>query len=312
MLSVIIPCFNEEQVIEQSHCALTEALDALDMPCELLYVDDGSTDGTAGILRGFAEQSTRVRMISLSRNFGHQVAMTAGIEHARGDAVVLIDADLQDPPGVIAEMVARWREGYDVVYGRRTERIGETAFKRTTAALFYRLINKLCDTPMPIDAGDFRLMDRRVVDALRRMPEHDRFMRGMVSWLGFRQVAVPYRRDARAAGQTKYPLFKMIGLAFDAVLSFSTLPLRLATWIGLCTATLALIGIAYALFVRLFLTESAWVPGWASLLTALLLLGGVQLMFLGLIGEYIARIYRETKRRPLYLVQERLGFDDKP
>jgi len=247
-----------------------------------------------------------VRVVLLSRNFGHQMAVTAGVEHAAGDAVVLIDADLQDPPETILEMLSQWRSGADVAYGSRIDRAGETAFKRWTARLFYRAINRIADTPIPLDTGDFRLMDRKVVNALLQLPERDRFIRGMVAWLGFRQTPVHYKRAARAAGQTKYPLRKMVRFALDGALSFSTMPLRLATWFGFVTASLAMLAMTYALFVRLL--TRAWVPGWTFLLIAVCSIGGVQLLCLGMVGEYIGRIYGEAKRRPLYLVRERLGF----
>jgi len=274
---------------------------------EIIYVDDGSTDGTASVLRELQAEDSRVRVVRLSRNFGHQVAITAGLEHASGDAVVIIDADLQDPPEVIGEFVARWREGHDVVYGVRIDREGETAFKRWTAKAFYRFINRLSDTRIPLDTGDFRLMDRAAVDALLSMPERDRFVRGMVSWLGFSQTAVPYARAARYAGSTKYPLFKMLRLATDGILSFSITPLRLATWTGFAASGLAIMGILYALYAHFF--ASGLVKGWTSSLIAVLFIGGVQLICLGIIGEYVGRIYGESKRRPLYFVRERLGFD---
>jgi dolichol-phosphate mannosyltransferase len=247
-----------------------------------------------------------VRVLRFSRNFGHQVAVTAGIEHASGDATVLIDADLQDPPEVIATMVERWREGYDVAYGQRTDRPGETAFKRWTATAFYRLINRLAETNIPLDTGDFRLLDRKVVEALRSMPERDRFVRGMVSWAGFRQIAVPYARAERFAGESKYPLRKMLRFALDGIVSFSGAPLTVATYVGFASAALALLGICYALVLRLF--TRIWVPGWTAIFIAILFIGGVQLISLGIMGEYISRIYGESKRRPLYLLQERLGF----
>ena len=260
VLSVVVPCFNEETVIAETHRRMTEVLERLDgFDYEILYVDDGSRDATRRVLERLQGSDDRVRVLGFSRNFGHQVAVTAGLEHAAGDAVVLIDADLQDPPEVILAMVARWREGYDVAYGVRTDRPGETAFKRATAKGFYRLINRLSETDIPLDTGDFRLVDRTVVDALRAMPERDRFVRGMVSWVGFRQVAVPYRRAPRLAGESKYPLWKMVRFALDGIASFSTTPLRLATWAGFGVSALALIGIAYALTLRLF--TSSWVPG---------------------------------------------------
>ncbi len=308
LISVVVPCFNEEQVIGETHRRLGAALASLpDVDYEIVYVDDGSRDRTASLLRSLQIGDSRVRVVLLSRNFGHQLAVSAGIEHARGDAVVLIDADLQDPPELIADMLVRWREGYQVAYGVRTDREGETAFKRHSARWFYRVLNRLAEVDIPQDTGDFRLMDRSVVDALARMPERDRFLRGMISWVGFRQVAVPYRRAARFAGESKYPLWKMIRFATDGILSFSRSPLRIATWIGLSASGLALLGIFYALAVRLF-TDS-WVPGWTFLTIAVSFLGGVQLLSLGIIGEYVGRIYGESKQRPLYLVAEKLGFD---
>jgi dolichol-phosphate mannosyltransferase len=306
LLSIIIPCYNEEEVIKVTHTRLTSVLEEITPDFELIYIDDGSRDQTAELSRQLHTSDSRVRVILLSRNFGHQMATTAGIEHSVGDAVVLIDADLQDPPEVIKEMVDKWRQGYDVVYGVRTERIGESAFKLWSAKAFYRLINQLSDVEIPLDTGDFRLMDRQVVKALLAMPERDRFLRGMVSWVGFRQIAVPYQREKRVAGVSKYPLWKMVRFATDGILSFSLVPLRLAIWFGFFALALAFIGIIYAFVVRLF--TSNWQPGWALLFIAILSMGGVQLIFLGVIGEYIGRIYREEKRRPLYLVKERLGF----
>jgi polyisoprenyl-phosphate glycosyltransferase len=309
LLSVVVPCHNEEPVLDETHRRLTSVLaEIADGDFEVIYVDDGSRDGTARVLRRIHEGDPHVRLLRFSRNFGHQIAVTAGIEHARGDAVVLIDADLQDPPEVIGEMLAKWRSGFDVAYGVRTDREGESAFKRGTARMFYRVVNWFSDTTIPLDVGDFRLMDRRVVAALRAMPERARFVRGMVSWVGYRQAAVPYRRAARFAGTTKYPLFKMLGLAMDGLTSFSLVPLRLATWVGFAASALAMIGIVYALSVRLLTKE--WVPGWATVFVASLFLGGIQLLALGIIGEYVGRAYVESKRRPLYLLEERLGFDE--
>jgi dolichol-phosphate mannosyltransferase len=304
---VVVPCYNEEAVIEQTHQRLRAVLTGLDdLDFELIYVDDGSSDRTADLLRHLQSEDPSVRVVRFSRNFGHQVAVSAGIDHAVGAAVVLIDADLQDPPEVIRDMVALWREGYDVVYGVRTDRIGESAFKLATAKAFYRLMNRLSDTVVPLDTGDFRLMDRRVVTALQSMPERDRFVRGMVSWIGFRQTALPYRRAPRAAGESKYPLVKMLRFAFDGITSFSAAPLRAAVWLGFSASGFAAVGILYALFLRLW--TSMWVTGWTLLFIAILFMGGVQLISLGIIGEYVGRIYGESKRRPLYLVQERFGF----
>jgi dolichol-phosphate mannosyltransferase len=258
------------------------------------------------MLRELQGVDSRVRVVSLSRNFGHQIAVTAGLEHASCDAVVIIDADLQDPPEVIPEMIERWRDGYQVVYGLRARRTGETTFKLWTAKLFYRLINKLSEIEIPLDVGDFRLLDRKVVNALLAMPERDRFLRGMVSWIGFKQVAVIYDRAPRRAGQSKYPLMKMLRFAVDSVISFSFVPLRLAIWVGIGAIAASFAGIVYALVIRLYTTE--WVRGWASIFTAVLFLGGVQLITLGIVGEYVGRIYGEVKLRPLYVVRERLGF----
>ena len=309
LLSVVVPCYNEQEVISETVRQLQEFCSAVDdLDVELLFVDDGSRDDTRKLLRGFAKADPRIKVVGFARNFGHQVAVTAGIDAARGDAVVLIDADLQDPPAVVHQMIAKWREGYDVVYGTRTERAGESAFKIATARAFYRLLNRLSDVPIPLDTGDFRLMSRAVVDTLRAMPERDRFVRGMVSWVGFRQVALPYRRAERFAGETKYPLRKMLRFATDGILSFSTKPLQLSVAMGMVSALLALVGIVYALSLRLF--TSIWVEGWTALMIAVLFIGGVQLISIGILGEYIGRIYNEIKRRPLYVVEEYLGFED--
>ena len=307
LLSVVVPCFNEEAVIAETHVRLRTALDGIEaLDFELVYVDDGSQDATLDLLRGIQSDDDRVRVIALSRNFGHQMAASAGLAEARGDAVVFIDADLQDPPSVIAEMVAHWRNGVDVAYGLRTERAGETAVKRWTAKIFYRLIARISNIAIPLDTGDFRLMDRSVVDALLAMPERDRLLRGMVAWTGFRQQAVPYRRAARYAGDTKYPLRKMLRLAVDGIVSYSLLPLRVATLFGFLAAGAAVLGIGYALALRLF--TDAWITGWTALIIAILFMGGVQLVLIGVLGEYLGRIYGEVKRRPLYFVKERLGF----
>jgi dolichol-phosphate mannosyltransferase len=305
-LSVVVPCFNEQEVLCDTHHRLVAVLEKLALSFEIVYVDDGSTDSTPLLLRQLQADDDRVRVVRLSRNFGHQNAITAGLQHSSGSAIVVIDADLQDPPEVIGEFVRRWRQGCDVVYGVRSERDGESAFKLWTAKAFYRFINRLSDTSIPLDAGDFRLMDRKVADALLAMPERDRFVRGMVSWLGFSQTAVSYRRAARLAGTTKYPLLKMLCFATDGIVSFSTVPLRLATWLGLASSGLAIFGILYALFSRFF--GRGLVKGWTSIEIAVLLFAGAQLVCLGIIGEYIGRIYGESKRRPLYVVQDKLGF----
>jgi len=307
LVSVVVPCFNEEEMLQDTNRRLIAALERMPVKFEIIYVDDGSADSTLEILREMAGQDERIRVVGFSRNFGHQMAITAGLEHAGGHAVVVIDADLQDPPEVILEFVRKWMDGYDVAYGVRAERDGESAFKLWTAKVFYRCIDRLSDTRIPLDTGDFRLMDRRVVDALLSMQERDRFVRGMVSWLGFSQVAVRYRRAARPAGVTKFSFFKMVRFALDGIFSFSVLPLRLATWTGFLASGLAVFAILYSAYARIF--GSGWVKGWTSTVIAVLFLGGVQLVSLGLIGEYVGRIYGETKRRPLYVVRERMGFE---
>ncbi len=308
LLSIVIPCMNEEEVLRETNRRLVAVLEGISLNFEVVYVDDGSTDSTPDLLRELQASDSRIRVIRFSRNFGHQIAITAGLEHASGDAVTIIDADLQDPPEVILDFVAKWMDGYDVVYGVRTERDGETAFKLWTARLFYRIISHLSDTRIPLDTGDFRLMDRRVVDALLSMPERDRFVRGMVSWLGFSQAAVEYRRAPRLAGVTKFSLFKMVRFALDGIFSFSILPLRLATWTGFAASGLAIFGIIVVLLERFFGVVGL-VKGWSSAMIAELFIGGVQLICMGLIGEYVGRIYGESKRRPLYIVQERMGFE---
>lgn len=308
LLSIVIPCFNEEEVISETVKRLKAfCADLSDLDVELIFIDDGSCDRTRELLRDFAVKDERIHMIGFARNFGHQIAVTAGIDAARGDAVVLIDADLQDPPEVIHQMIVKWREGYDVVYGTRIERLGESGFKLATARGFYRLLNRLSDVPIPLDAGDFRLMSRNVVDTLRAMPERDRFVRGMVSWVGFKQTSLPYKRAERFAGKSKYPLHKMLRFATDGILSFSTKPLQLSIGLGTFAASMALVGILYALGLRIF--TNIWVEGWTALMIAVLFIGGVQLIYVGILGEYIGRIYNEVKQRPLYVVQEYLGFN---
>ena len=317
LLSVVVPCFDEDAVILETHRRLAAVLEqAPDVDFEVVYVDDGSGDRTLDLLRGLQRDDPRVRVLALARNFGQEVAITAGLQHARGDAVVVIDADLQDPPEVVLEMLGRWREGVDVAYGARVSREGESVLKRWTGHAFYALFARISDVSIPRDTGIFQLLDRAVVDAFLAMPERDRFLRGMVVWVGFRREPVPFRRAARFAGRTKWTYRKLLGLAADAFLSFSFAPLRLAAWFGFLAAGLALSGMGYALAARIF--TGARVGGWAALFIAVLFLGGAQLVAAGVIGEYLARIYGEVKRRPLYLVRERLGFpaaggrDDRP
>ncbi len=300
-ISVIVPCFNESEVIAYCHGRLTEVIRHLADAYEIVYVDDGSRDSTPLALEEIHASDPNVTVIELSRNFGHQIAVTAGLEIATGEVVVIMDADLQDPPEVIKDMLHLWQQGYEIVYGVRETRQGETGFKLWTAKLFYRLINTLSDVAIPSDSGDFRLLDRKAVEAIKSMPERQRLLRGMCSWIGFRQCGLKYARAPRLAGTTKYPLRSMVNLALDGIASFSTIPLRFVVAIGFFTAALSLLGILYALIVRLF--TYTWVAGWTITFIGMLFLGGVQMMSIGIVGEYVGRIYTETKRRPLYLAR---------
>jgi len=298
-LSVVVPIFNEEPNIALLHRRVVQVLEQTGESFELVLVDDGSRDGSWEQMLAAAGRDGRVVLVRLSRNFGQQIAVTAGLDTARGEAVVLMDADLQDPPELLPVMLARWREGFDVVYGRRTRRHGESLFKRATAAAFYRTIQRLTAIEIPSDAGDFRLMSRRVVEVLKHLRERNRFVRGMVAWVGYRQVAVDYERAERLAGVTKYPVRRMVRFAADAIVSFSFAPLRLATGLGLLVSTASFLYAVYAVLAAIF----QWhvVRGWASTVVAVLFVGGVQLVCVGLIGEYVGRIYDEVKHRPLYV-----------
>lgn len=301
-ISVIAPVFNEAQSLPEFYRRVRQVLDGLGVGWELLLVDDGSTDGSTELIRRLASEDSRVRALIFARNFGHQLAVTAGLDHCRGRAAIIIDSDLQDPPEVMADLIAKWREGYEVVYAVRAEREGETWFKLFTASLFYRLIYRITDVKIPLDTGDFRLLDRQVVDVLRTMRERHRFLRGMSVWVGFRQTGVPYRRAARFAGQTKYPLRKMLKFAFDAITSFSYLPLQLATYLGFIAAILSILAIPVVIILRQSGMQAFL--GQATTLIAVLFLGGVQLISLGILGEYIGRLYDEVKGRPLYIMRE--------
>jgi polyisoprenyl-phosphate glycosyltransferase len=305
--SVVVPAFNEEAMIPELTQRLSALLDQLDGPAEAILVDDGSHDATFRLMREAAAGDDRLRLVRLSRNFGHQIAITAGMDLAAGDAVIVMDADLQDPPEVVLELARRWREGYDVVYAVREARAGETRFKEWTAAGFYRLFRRIADVDIPVDVGDFRLVDRRALDAFKLMRENNRFVRGMFAWIGYRQTGVPYERSVRHAGDTKYPLRKMVKFATDGIVSFSNAPLRIVLKLGFLVSIGSFVFGISALVVRLLGLYS--VPGLASLVVVTAFVGGVQLIVLGVIGEYIARIHDEVKNRPLYLVSELRGFD---
>lgn len=316
-VSVVAPVYNEAPTLPLFCERVIGALEPLGEPFELVLVNDGSRDASLDVMVELHERDPRIKVINFSRNFGHQVAITAGIDYARGAAVAVIDSDLQDPPEVIPELVAKWREGYGIVFAQRAEREGETWFKKATAAFFYRLIRRITNVNIPVDTGDFRLMDRKVVDTLKRMREHHRFMRGLSVWVGFKQTGVEYRRAPRHAGETKYPLSKMIRFALDGITSFSYLPLQLATYFGFFIAAISMLALIAVIVLRLsngFGLTDAEGPfyGQASTLVSVLFLGGIQLIFLGIMGEYLGRIYDEVKRRPLYIVSDVLGLDEQP
>lgn len=307
-VSVVIPCFNESEVIDFTVEELLSVTNSIsNYKFELIFVNDGSSDDTESKLLAYSKQHENIRTISFSRNFGHQQAVSAGLDVSTGDAVVLIDADLQDPPKVISDMIVKWEEGFDVVYGTRASREGESWFKRVTAKSFYRLLSYLSEVQIPLDTGDFRLMDRQVVDHLIAMPEKSRFIRGMVSWIGFNQTAITYERSARFAGESKYPLTKMIKFGLDGILSFSVKPLKLSIMMGFVCSGISMLMLLYFVYVRIMTDH--WVSGWTSLFVAILFMGGVQLISIGIVGEYVARIYKESKNRPLYIIKERRSIN---
>jgi glycosyltransferase involved in cell wall biosynthesis len=309
-ISIVVPVYNEEEVLNELYTRICQVMDQGDDTWELVLVNDGSIDRSAEVMRDLFDRDHRAKGISFSRNFGFQEAVTAGLFHALGEAVVLTDADLQDPPTMIPKMIAKWREGYDVVYGVRTEREGETWFKKVTAKVFYRAIHRITSVNIPLDTGDFRLMDRRVVNAILRMPERNRFLRGMVPWVGFNQVGISYERQARYAGESKFKSVRqMLPFALDAITSFSYFPLQVSTYLGFISAAISLIAILVVILLRLF-GQRQELTGQATTLVAVLFLGGVQLISLGIIGEYLGRIYDEVKGRPLYLVEDKWGFDE--
>lgn len=308
--SVVIPVYNEADVLPALYDRLTPVMKELGEPYEIIFVNDGSVDASPHLLQDLQAKDVHVRLLSLSRNFGHQIAITAGLDYSLGQAVVVMDADLQDPPEVIPRLIDAWRTGYDIVFAVRERRRGEGLFKRVTAALFYRILRSLTAAEIPLDAGDFRLMSRRAVDTLKGIRERNRFLRGLSGWMGFRQTAVTYIRESRHAGETKFPLKQMIRFALTGIVSFSFVPLKLAGILGFLVLFVSFIYIVYALVLKLF-TDRV-VPGWTSVMVAVLFLGGVQLLSLGIVGEYIGRIYEEVKQRPLYIVDEARGFDSHP
>src|SRR5215510_7513577 len=302
MYSIIAPIFDEKENLSELHRRVTEVMDSTGEPWELILVDDGSSDGSTDIIRELAKKDKHVRPIIFARNFGHQIAITAGWDYARGDAVVIIDADLQDPPELILEMAKKWKEGYEVVYAVRKEREGESLFKLWTASLFYRIIYRITDVKIPLDTGDFRLLDRKVVNVMNQMRERHRFLRGMSAWVGFKQIGVEYKRAARVAGETKYPFRKMFRLAINAVTGFSYFPLQVATFFGFISAGIAILAMPVVIYLRASGSQAFF--GQATTLLAVLFLGGVQLICLGILGEYIGRLYDEAKGRPLYIVRD--------
>jgi glycosyltransferase involved in cell wall biosynthesis len=301
-LTVVVPAYNESEGLRDFHARLAKVLDGLDLESEVLYVDDGSRDDTYQIMCALREADPRVSTLKLARNFGKELALTAGLDHVDTDAAIVIDADLQDPPELIPTFVQHWREGYDVVYGTRASRAGETRLKKATASAFYRVMERLSQTPIPRDTGDFRLLSRRALDALKQVRERQRFMKGLFTWVGYRQLSVVYHRDPRHAGETKWNYWRLWNFAIDGITSFSGAPLKLATYVGLATALLAFVFGIWVLGKALVFGDP--VRGYPSLMVVVLLLGGVQLVALGVIGEYLGRLYVESKQRPLYLVDE--------
>jgi len=305
--SIVVPVYNEEEVIHETYRRLTEVMRSTKEAYELLFVNDGSRDRTAEIIKEYSEQDPAVVLLDFARNFGHQIAITAGMDYARGEAVVVIDADLQDPPELILEMIEKWKQGFDVVYAKRTKRKGETYFKKQTAAMFYRFLRAMTDIDIPLDTGDFRLLDRKVCDQMNSIQEKNRFVRGLVSWVGFKQIAVEYERDERLAGESKYPLKKMLKLSMDGITSFSYKPLKLASYAGVTLSGIGFIYLLVVMYLKLF-TDST-ITGWSSLIVIQLFFSGIILIILGMIGEYIGRIYDETKNRPLYIVREKYQLE---
>ncbi len=306
-LSIIVPMYNEELAIDEMYSRIAGVLHDVELSYEIVMVDDGSRDNTLSKAKEICSRDNRVRLIRFSRNFGHQIAITAGMDRARGQVIAIIDADLQDPPEVILKMIEKWKKGYQVVYGKRIKRKGENLLKRGTAAIFYRVLRKMTAIDIPLDTGDFRLVDKKVVEQLRQMRERNRFVRGMVSWVGFKHCEIEYVREKRFAGKTKYPFKKMLKFAVDGMLSFSEIPLKLSSIFGFVCSALSFFLAVIAIVVKLSFPEKV-IPGWASIFVASVFLGGIQLICIGILGEYLGRIYDEIKGRPLYIIDEEINF----
>ncbi len=310
LCSVIVPMYNEEAVLDETCRRLTDIMVNSGVSYEIVFVNDGSRDKTPQLLRAYCEKDNRIKLVDFARNFGHQVAITAGMDYAAGQCMVIIDGDLQDPPELIPDMISLWQSGYDVVYGKRISRKGDTFFKKITAKLFYRMLHSMTEVNIPVDTGDFRLIDRRVADTLKQLPERSRYVRGLMSWVGFKQTAIEFERAERFAGETKYPLKKMIKLAMDGIMSFSYKPLKFASWIGVTISGISFVYLLIVLLQRIFMPSSTQ-SGWASLIGVSLFFNGIILLMLGIIGEYIGRIYDEAKGRPLYIINELKNMEDR-
>ncbi|MHB1483590.1 MAG: glycosyltransferase family 2 protein [Saccharofermentanales bacterium] len=304
--SIVVPLYNEAEVISETYSRLKKVMDSTGEAYEVVMINDGSKDDTAFLAKEICRKDPNFKLLTFSRNFGHQTAITAGMDYTSGKAIIVIDADLQDPPEIIIDMIAKWKEGYEVVYGKRISRKGETFFKKLTARVFYRTLNRMTDVKIPTDVGDFRLIDSKVRDALLKVPEHNRYVRGLISWLGFRQTAVEFVREARFAGETKYPLSKMIKLGVDGITSFSYKPLKFSVGIGIFLSVFSLIFALLVILLRVF-DITSMEPGWASLMVVMLFFFGIVLIMLGIIGEYIGRVFEEVKGRPLYVISEEVG-----
>ncbi len=307
LLSIIVPVYNEDKNILPLLNRLIPVVKKYSY--EILFISDGSTDNTEKVIKNEAKKNKNIKLISFQRNFGHQMALTCGYQYTQGDAIISIDADLQDPPEIIPQMISQWQKGSKIVYAKRKEREGEGFFKKTTADLFYRLINLLSDIPIPNDVGDYRLLDKEVVHFLNELPEKSRFLRGLVAWPGYPSTIIEFKREKRNAGQTHYPFSKMLNFALEGIISFSIKPLRLATYLGFLTAIFGFLGIIYAVYRRIFLPHEYWVTGWTALFVAVMFLGGIQLITIGIIGEYIGKIYQQLQNRPFFIIKEKVNIE---